>query len=78
MLCGVSSCGSDLASEADKAQSSAIIEEKLLCIDAKIEQLIYDHYSVFEAIVSALEKERVLSRDDLLKIKENAAEKSAA
>ncbi len=78
VLSGVCKGRVELSSDGLKMQISRIIEEKLIGLDSKIEQLIFDHSDVYVAICNALEEKRVLTREDLLKIKNEATEKSVA
>ena len=54
------------------------VSERLAAIDKYAEGIINEHHDVYEAIVDALMKKQILTREELLEIKNTITEKSAA
>ena len=70
VLLGVVRGRMDFSADAIKLKAAKKVEEKLLALDARVEQLILDCADVFQTIVTALEERHVLSREELLDIKD--------
>ena len=70
VLLGVVRGRMDFSADVIKLKAAKKVEEKLLALDARVEQLILDCADVFQTIVTALEERHVLSREELLDIKD--------
>lgn len=67
-----------LASDEIKTKMAEKVSERLVAIDKYAEGIINEHHDVYEAIVDALMKKQILTRDELLEIKETATGKAVA
>ncbi len=67
-----------LSSDSVKSRAAEKVAERMAAIDKYAEGILTEHRDVFTAVVNALMEKQILTRDELMTIKETMESKSAA